>query len=60
VRIHGVEGYKVYPRTVVDRGIVSLYHRARVPQPDPVAPFDAETVQRVDELSSQVRELVEK
>ena len=56
VQIHGVAGFKVYPRTVVDHGIVALYQAARRPQPSPVEPFDDKTVKRIEELYSQLSE----
>jgi hypothetical protein len=56
VQIHGVAGFKVYLRTVVDHGIVALYQAARRPQLSPVEPFDATTVQRIAELHSRLQE----
>jgi hypothetical protein len=50
VRTRGVNGFRVYPKTVVDRGIVSLYHQARTPQPQPVTPLDDATVRQIEEL----------
>lgn len=49
-RRRGVDGCKVYPKTVIDHGVVDLYRRARMPQAEPVEPFDAETVGRIEEL----------
>ena len=50
VRIRGENGFKVYPKTVTDHGILNLYRSARTPQPEPVAPFDAETKERIELL----------
>ena len=50
VRTRGVNGFRVYPKTVVDRGVVSLYHQARLPQPQPVPPLDEATVQHIEAL----------
>lgn len=50
VRCHGVDGYKLHPKTVTDHGIVDLYQQARMPQPAPVTPFDAETKARIEAL----------
>ena len=36
--------------TVIDHGVVHLYRAARTPQPEPVAPFDAETKERIELL----------
>lgn len=57
VTIHGVAGFKVYPRTIVDHGIVALYHAARRPHPSQVEPFDAETERRIQELCSRLQEI---
>jgi hypothetical protein len=46
----GVHGFKIYPRAVVDHGIVSLYGSARRPEPQPVPVFDAETCRRIETL----------
>ena len=50
VRTRGVSGFRIYPKTVVDRGIVSLYHQARTPQPQPVALLDDAAVRQIEEL----------
>ena len=50
VRIRGEDGFIVYPKTVTDHGIVDVYQTARKPQPEPVAPFDAETEKRIESL----------
>ena len=54
VLIHGESGHRVYPKTVVDHGVVKLYQSARLPQAEPVAPFDTETVERIESLYSKV------
>ena len=46
----GVRGYKIYPKTVTDHGIVDLYQQARMPQSTPTAPLDEETRGKIDEL----------
>ena len=52
VRTRGVNGFRVYPKTVVDRGIVSLYQQVRLPQSQPVAPFDDATVRQIVSLQA--------
>lgn len=49
VTVHGIAGFQVYPRTVVDRGILALYQQARLPQPQPVAPLDDATIRQIEE-----------
>ena len=60
VLFHGEPGHKVYPKTVVDHGIVDLYQSARLPQAEPVVPFDAETIERIESLYSKVAAYFEK
>ena len=50
VRTRGVSGFRVYPKTVVDHGIVNLYQQARLPQPQPVAPLYDATVRQIEAL----------
>lgn len=50
VHRRGVDGYRVYPKTVTDHGIVELYQQTRTPQAEPVAPFDVETIARITTL----------
>jgi hypothetical protein len=50
VRTRGVAGFKIYPRTVTDHGIVELYHLARMPQLEPVEPFDAGVAEKIETL----------
>ena len=50
VRVHGADGVRVYPKTVVDHGIVVLYQRARRPQDVPSEPFDEATRERIGDL----------
>ena len=54
VQIRGENGVKVYPKTVVDHGIVDLYQAARMPQVEPVPPFDAETLEKIETLHVKV------
>ena len=51
---HGVSGYKLYPKTLEDHGMVALYQAARIPQAEPVALFDAEMRQRIEKLYLEV------
>ena len=53
VRTRGVAGFKIYPKTVTDHGIVELYRSARIPQPEAVTPFDAGVIERVETLYSK-------
>ena len=50
VRIRGENGFKVYPKTVVDHGMVALYQIARMPQAEPVKSFDRETIRKIEAL----------
>jgi hypothetical protein len=54
VQCNGVNGFKVYPKKVVDHGIVDLYRSARMPQGEPVAPLDASLLRRIDALYNEV------
>ncbi len=54
VRSHGIDGFKVYPLTVVDQGVVALYQSARRPQPEPVAPFDDKTRRLIESLYARL------
>lgn len=58
VRTHGQNGFKVYPRIVVDLGVVSLYQDARMPQAEPVQPLDAATRERIERRYDEVFEYV--
>lgn len=49
-QVHGVAGFKVYPKTVVDHGVVDLCRSARTPRAEPIAPLDEETRRRIDTL----------
>lgn len=51
----GEHGFKVYPKTVIDHGVVELYQAARRPQPEAVAPFDTETIERIETLYNEVQ-----
>lgn len=53
VRIRGANGFRVYPKTVVDLGILNLYQAARMPQPRAVAPFDSGTIERIESLYNE-------
>jgi len=44
---------KIYPKAVVDHGIVELYHAARHPQPEPPTPFDDATHERIEALLAE-------
>ena len=55
VKYHGIDGCKVYPKRVVDQGIVELYRSARMPQSEPVEPFDDETAKRIETLYQKVK-----
>ena len=55
VKFHGENGFKVYPKTVIDHGVVELCQSARIPQPEPVQTFDTETVNRIELLYGQVK-----
>ena len=54
VRVRGEQGFKVYPKTVTDHGIVDLYQTARIPHREAVVPFDAETHQRIESLYEEM------
>lgn len=59
VRTHGVDGYKNYPKTVIDLGICALFHQARMPATDPVPPLEVDTQAMVERLYEAVRQYVE-
>jgi len=52
----GDEGFKVFPKTVTDHGILELYHLTRMPQPEPCGAFGEETMARVESLHEKVAE----
>ena len=56
VLFHGERGFKLYPKTLVDHGIVNLYREARTPRPEPVTPWSAEQRERIATLYSVVSE----
>jgi len=49
----GVTAVKVYPKTITDLGIIDIYQRCRMPQPEPVPPLDLETKARLEALYEQ-------
>lgn len=53
-RLGGQDGFKVYPKTVTDHGVVELYRSARVPQSEPAGPLDADTLRKIDQLYWEV------
>jgi hypothetical protein len=55
VRIHGMHQIKRYPKTVIDHGIVGLYHSARKPQAEPVPLIELETQTRIELLYETVK-----
>jgi hypothetical protein len=42
------------PKTVVDHGIVELYHKARMPQSEPLEIFSEETLRKINRLYDAV------
>ncbi len=56
VKFHGEPGYKWYPKTLVDRGVLDLYRSARTPRSESIPPFDAETLQRIESLYEKVKQ----
>lgn len=59
VRTHGVQGYKIYPKTVIDLGIPALFHHARLPATAPVSPLDVDTQATIERLYEAVKQYVE-
>lgn len=55
IRTHGVDGIKVYSKTVVDLEILALYGVARRPTVDPPQTFDVETQTRIERLYEAVK-----
>ena len=53
---HGQEGYKIYPKTVTDHGMIELFQTARMPQPEPVQPLEASVVDMIETLYEKVME----
>jgi hypothetical protein len=47
---HGVTGFKVYPKKLVDREVLALYRAARMPAQEPVEVWDAETLGRIEAI----------
>lgn len=60
VKFHGEDGFKVYPKTVIDHGVIDLYQSARIPRPEPVRSFDPETWNRIEALYEKVKPDFEK
>jgi hypothetical protein len=58
VTTHGVAGFKLYPRTVVDHEVVALFQTARRPTAEPVEPWEVATTARIEELHAQLLELL--
>ena len=52
-------GFKLYPRTVHDHGVIELYQSARVPSREPVESFSPETVAAIEALFAKVQQEVE-
>ena len=52
-------GFKLYPRTVHDHGVIELYQSARVPSREPVESFSPETVAAIEALFVKVQQEVE-
>lgn len=59
ITVRGESGYKIYPKTVTDHGVVELYQRARMPQPEPVDPFEDSIVRQIDALYEKVVKALE-
>ncbi len=57
---HGQPAVKLYPRTVVDNGVLELYETARRPQPDPIAPYDDQLRRRIESMYESVKAHIEK
>ncbi len=56
VEVRGEPGFKVYPKTVVDHGVLALYRQARTPLHDPVDPWDDRTLKIIDSLDLKLTE----
>lgn len=52
-------GFKLYPRTVHDHGVIELYQSARVPSREPVESFSPETFAAIEALFVKVQQEVE-
>jgi hypothetical protein len=53
---HGVPGFMVYPRRLVDHGVIAWYHAARTPLPEPPEPFDAATLAAIESVCARVEQ----
>ena len=53
---HGVDGYKILPKTLVDHGIVDLYHTARMPSPEPVPELSSDVIEQIENLYDKLNE----
>lgn len=54
VQTRGEKATKVYPKMLLDHGLVGWYQAARMPQCEPVIPFDAEVLERIESLFAEV------
>ena len=53
---HGVAGFKVYPRTLTDHGIVAWHQAARTPMSSPVTIFDESTLATIEKYYEQLKQ----
>jgi len=56
VRRRGELHFKLYPKTVVDHDVVEMYQTARMPAVEPVPPFSAACVEKIEQLFAEVKE----
>lgn len=50
----GEDGFKVFPKTVTDHGVLELYQLTRMPQTEPCGAFSEETIARIESLHEKV------
>ena len=53
---NGEQGFKLYPKTVVDHDVIGLYHEARMPQTEPVDLFSDQQIAAIKRLYEKVHD----
>jgi hypothetical protein len=55
-RSHGQDGFRRYPKTLVDRGVVAWFAAARMPHEGPPTPLDEVTLREIERLHAAAAE----
>ena len=53
---NGEQGFKRYPKTVLDHDVIRLYHEARMPQAEPVDLFSDQQIAAIKRLYEKVHD----